>query len=57
MIFDRTLRGKEHISSIITKARRGFNAVKVMARDVMPQRILVLLFELLVLSQVDYGFG
>ena len=28
-----------------------------MARDGMPQRTLVLLFELLVLSQVDYGFG
>ena len=57
IIFDRTLCGKEHISRIITKARRGLNAVKVMARDRMPQRTLVLLFELLVLSQVDYGFG
>ena len=57
IIFDRTLCGKEHISRIITKARRGLNAVKVMARDGMPQRTLVLLFELQVLPQVYYGFG
>ena len=38
-------------------ARKGLNAVKVMARDRMPQRNLVLLFDMLVLSQVDYGFG
>lgn len=57
IVFDRTLSGKAHISRTITKARRGLNAVKVMARDRMPQRNLVLLFEMLVLSQVDYGFG
>ena len=57
IVFDRTLCGKAHISRIITKARRGLNAVKVMARDRMPQRNLALLFDMLVLSQVDYGFG
>ena len=57
LIFDRTLSGKEHISRIVIKARKGLNAVKLMARDGMPQKILCLLFDMLVLSQVDYGFG
>ena len=57
LIFDRTLSGREHISRLETKARKGLNAVKLMARDGMPQRILCLLFDMLVLSQVDYGLG
>jgi len=57
IVFDRTLCGREHISRVITKARRGLNAVKVMARDRMPQRALALMFDMLVLSQIDYGFG
>ena len=39
------------------KARKKLNVVKLMARDGMPQRILCLLFDMLVLSKVDYGFG
>ena len=31
--------------------------MKVMARDRMPQRALVLMLDMLVLSQIDYGFG
>ena len=42
---------------MVIKARKGLNVIKVMARDEMPQRILCLLFDMLVLSQVDYGFG
>ena len=57
MIFYHKLTGKEHISRIVIKARKGLNAVKLMARDGMPQKILCLLFDMLVLSQVDYGFG
>ena len=57
IVFDRTLCGREHITRVITKARRGLNAVKVMARDRMPQRALVLMLDMLVLSQIDYGFG
>ena len=38
-------------------ARKGFNIVKLMARGGMPQRILCLPFDMLVLSQIDYGFG
>ena len=57
LIFDRTLSGREHISRLVMKARKGLNVVKLMARDGMSQRILCLLFDMLVLSQVDYGFG
>ena len=57
IVLDRTLCGKEHISRVITKARRGLNAVKVMASDRMPQTALVLMFDMLVISQIEYGFG
>ena len=43
-------------AQFLTKARRGLNAVKVMARDIMPQRNLSLLVDMLVLSHVDYVF-
>ncbi len=45
------------MSRINSKTRKGLNAVKVMANDGMPQRTLLLLFEMLVLSQVNYGLG
>ena len=52
IVFDRT----QKISRIITKARTGLNAAKVMARDRMSQRNMALLFHMLFISQVDYGF-
>ena len=55
--FDRSLSGKDHISRIVTKARKGLNALKLMAIRRMPQRILFILYETLVLSVIDYGFG
>ena len=39
------------------KARKGLSVVKLMARDGMPQRILCLLFDMLVLPQIHYGLG
>jgi len=57
IVFDRTLSGKDHITRVISKSRKGLNAVKTMARANMPQRILAILFQTLVLSVIDYGFG
>ena len=57
LIFDRMLKGREHISRLLMKAIKGLNVVKLMARDRMLQRILCLLFDMFVLSQVYYGFG
>ena len=55
--FDRSLSGKDHITRIVTKARKGLNALKRMAIRRMPQRILFILYQTLVLSVIDYGFG
>ena len=55
--FDRSLSGKDHITRIVTKARKGLNALKLMAIRRMPQRILFILYQTLVLSVIDYGFG
>ena len=52
VVFDRTLSGKDHISRIITKARKGLTAVKIMAYASMPQRTLVILYQALVLSVI-----
>ena len=57
VIFHRSLSGKDHISRVVSKARKGLNALKVMAYANMPQRILLILFQTLVLSVIDYGFG
>ena len=57
MVFDRSLSGKDHVSRVVSKARKGLNALKVMACMSMPQRILLILYQTLVLSVVDYGFG
>ena len=46
--------GRGHISRT---ARKGLNVVKLMARNGMSQRLLCLLFDMIVLCQVDYGFG
>ena len=55
--FDRSLSGKDHITRVVSRARKGLNAIKTMARAKMCQRILVILFQTLVLSVVEYGFG
>ena len=57
MVFDRSLSGKDHVSRVVSKARKGLNALKVMDCMSMPQRILLILYRTLVLSVVDYGFG
>ena len=55
--FDRTLSFGTHVDNTITKARKGPSAVKVMASAMMPQRILFLMMQLVVLSVIDYGLG
>ena len=57
MVFDRSLSGKDHVSRVVSKARKGLNALKVMACMSMPQKILLILYQTLVLSVVDYGLG
>ena len=57
IIFDRSLCGSEHINRILGKARRALVALKTMAGARMSQRILVILFQTLVLSVIEYGFG
>ena len=47
----------DHVSRVISKARKGLNAVKVMASLSMPQRVLFILFQALILSVVNYGLG
>ena len=42
---------------VIGKARRALIALKTMAGARMSQRILVILFQTLVLSVTEYGFG
>ena len=55
--FDRTLSGKDHITRVVSRARKGLTAIKTMVRAKMCQRILAILFQTLVLSVVEYGFG
>ena len=42
---------------MISRARKGLTAVKTMACARMPQKTLVILFQSLVLSIIDYGYG
>ena len=46
-----------YIFWMVTKARKGLNALKMMVIRRMPQRILFILYQTLVLSVIDYGFG
>ena len=57
VVFDRTLSGKDHITRIISKARKGLIAVKTMAYANMPQKTLVILYQALVLSVIEYGLA
>ena len=42
---------------MISRARKGLTSVKTMACARMPQKTLVILFQSLVLSVIDYGYG
>ena len=56
--FDRSLCGKEHISEVTIKARKGLIALKTMACARMSQKILVILFQALIQKSVfKYGLG
>ena len=56
--FDRSLCGKEHISEITIKARKGLVALKTMAYARMSQKNLVILFQALIQQSVfKYGLG
>ena len=55
--FDRTLSGKEHITNITDRARKGLVALRVMATASMPQRALLIFFQAVVLSVIEYGLG
>ena len=55
--FDRSMCGNEHVTRIIVKARKGLVALKTMAAARMSQKILAMLFQTLVLSVVENGFG
>ena len=55
--FDRSLCGNEHISRVVVKARKGLVALKTMAGARMSQKILVILYQSLILSVIIYGFG
>ena len=55
--FYRSLCGNEHISRTIVKTRKGFVALKTIAGARMTQRILCILFQTLILSVINYGFG
>ena len=57
VIFDRSLSGKDHITRVVAKARKGLTAVKMLTYAKMPQRVLVILFQTLVISVVEYGLG
>ena len=57
VVFDRTLSGKDHITRVVSKARKGLTAVKTMAYANMPQRTLVILFQALVLTVIEYGLA
>ena len=57
IIFDRSLSGKDQVTRIIQKSRKGLTALKTMASLKMPQRVLMILYKALVLSVIEYGQG
>ncbi|CAG5130147.1 unnamed protein product, partial [Candidula unifasciata] len=52
--FDRSLSFKEHVDHVITKARKGLSAVRIMAASNIEQRLLILLIYGLVPSPIEY---
>ena len=57
IIFDRSLSGNDHILRDIWKSRKDLNALKMMKYANVPLRILLIIYQTLVMSIVDYGFG
>jgi ribonuclease HI len=57
LLFDRTLSFSEHTTKTISKARKGLQAMRAVAAKGISQRILLLLYQTLVLSKIEYGFG
>ena len=57
IIFDRSLSGKDHITRIVQRSRKGLTALKTMAGAKMPQKTLVILYQALVVSVIEYGLG
>jgi len=51
MTFDRSLSFSRHIDNTISKAKKGIGAVRTMANALMPQRILFLMMQLVVLHE------
>ena len=57
IIFDRSLSGKDHISRVVQRSRKGLTALKTMAGAKMPQKVLAILYQALVVSVIEYGLG
>ena len=57
LLFDRTLSFSEHTTKTISKARKGLQTMRAVAAKGISQRILLLLYQTLVLSKIEYGFG
>ena len=57
LLFDRALSWAEHTTKTITKARKGHLAMRTVALSGVSQRILMILYQTLVLLVIDYGFG
>ena len=55
--FDRSLCGNSHISRTIVKARKDLVALKTMAAARISLKILIILYQALILSVINYGFG
>ena len=55
--FDRSMCGNNQVTQTIIKARKGFVAMKKMAITRMSQKILAMLFQILVLSIIECGIG
>ena len=55
IIFDRSLSGKDHISRAVQRLRKGLSALKTMAGAKMPQKVLLILYQALVVSVIEYG--
>ena len=44
IIFDRSLSGKDHITRVVQRTRKGLTSLKTMAGAKMPQKTLVILY-------------
>ncbi|RUS80085.1 hypothetical protein EGW08_012163 [Elysia chlorotica] len=55
--FDRTLSFNQHIENVSRKVKKGIGAIKTMASAHIQQNVLFVMFQLLILSVLDYGLG